>query len=78
MGSGKDSGVRLGLGSILRDARCSEQKDQQGRDCEQGLSTAEASGVLWSIVDGEGGDRQGQIKTGFMFSGRSLQTLDIT
>lgn len=32
MGSGKDSGMRLGLGSILRGIRCSEQKDQQGRD----------------------------------------------
>ena len=23
----------VGLGSILRDAGCSEQKDQEGRDC---------------------------------------------
>ena len=33
MGSGNDSGMRLGLGSILRDTGCSEQKDQEGRDC---------------------------------------------
>lgn len=53
MGSGKDSGMRLGLGSILRDARCSEQKDQQGRD---GVSRASVllkpqvfCGALWMV-----------------------------